>query len=114
MVKICKISFLMACLLLANQALAVTQSVTARIAFAAPLSVTQDGDSCNLTVAGDKNQSINIFVDDGGSIAPGGATCAYDGADAGSCMIADAAAPGSGKNLQLAGTETATVSIVYQ
>lgn len=109
-----KILFLIVCLF-PFQAHALTQTMTARIAFATPVSVTQNSDG-NITVAGAEDQTVDISVDDHGSSALHGATCSYDGGDAGPCSIADAAAPGRGKNLQLAGAtaSTLTVSVVYQ
>jgi len=110
-----KILSLVICMGSAGQALAVTQTVAAHIAFATPLSVSQTSDisftdikvgatgSGHITVVGSKNQVVDISVDEhtisgGSSFSP---TCSYNGGDAGSCNIANAAAPGRGKDLQL-------------
>lgn len=131
-----KVLFLVALLIPANQAMAVTQSMTAHIAFATPLSLTQTSDMSidtagritgegRITVAGTKDQIINISVDSyaaDGSIALQNPTCSYDGGDTGSCAITNAAAPGAGKTLLLGMQGIAsdtpiaatTVSVVYQ
>jgi len=116
-----KIIALVACLFYAGSALAVTQTVAAHIAFAAPLSITQESDinfgsvkvdeagvysardKARIMLAGAADQIINIAVK--GFAADKGvnlqnATCAYDGADMGPCAI-NGAAPGKGKALLL-------------
>lgn len=134
-----KALFLVALLIPANQALAVTQSITARIAFATPLSITQISDISfdtstgaasqgRLVMAGAKDQTINISVENDGAPLSRKATCSYDGGVTGPCKINDAAAPGAGRTLLLdmkavmqdlqttdaTAKSALTVSVVYQ
>jgi hypothetical protein len=113
-----KAFFFTLCLLFADKAMAVTQMMTAHIAFATPASATQDADfnikageagayninEGRIIMAGATDQTINISVDsynpDGG-VAPRNATCSYDGDNAGPCEIKDGAAPGTGKAFTL-------------
>ena len=126
-----KVLFLVACLFHTGTAMAVTQSITAHIAFATPLSITQSSDiifdavkadmastyaaknQVRITIAGTADQVIDIAVN--GVAADGGVklqntTCSYNGGDTGSCAINNAAAPGTGKSL-LINTEAVADSV---